>query len=444
MAKKPNKKKNKNGKKNLSGFNIRELEDKLAAAKKKGNKKYAKRLRRKIAKKRKAKQANINAEIAQIKADFGYDLLAPEQQQVIDLAFDTYEADPKKSGELTPEVIKAIADKAAREINPEYDAIKDDITKPYEDTLDSRIKDVRTNISRAEEDLATALTNNDQVTAEEKRNAIELLKKDIATLESERNIFVDEKRKAMETKIADIQADLSSNLGRINKDELLQLRQLERAYTKELDNFQRSETSKGYAWSTQRAEGEKERADIAAESRSTTKESALRRREDAQLLAERGIRDINTIGEQEIGAMERQTANKIGEQIRANELKVGTEYILNKLGGTYGDEMIGEVTGALNRYSQEARDQAVKTFTRSIEDGIRAFTEEYGSKKAKKEFGNYKGFGGYGDFSIDKGVYGSRRREKKRQLRQNELDRKSAISTRRDILEQNRSTALTL
>lgn len=237
-------------KKDLSKLNIGDLEDRLTKAKKRGNKAAVKRISAVLKKKRAKKAKKAQARLDNIFNSPLFEGLTEFQQKTLRKLVESYEPVDVRSGELTKAEKKAIANEAARAVDPYYDAERDDITADYEEGLSNQIESFRTTIGDATRDMYEALANNNAYVAEQKKTEIANLQATITGLEEERDIYVRQKRQFLETQISDIQADLSTGLGRITEDEAVQLRQLERGYKNNLDTLQKNMVARGYTWST--------------------------------------------------------------------------------------------------------------------------------------------------------------------------------------------------
>lgn len=348
--------------------------------------------------------------------EFG--LLSPDVQELVKTIVDGFTPEQIRQIKLTPQELNNIAEKAVNTLSPYYKRLKKELTQDYDLSLSQDIDTVNMELKYAQNDLKTALDNNDGYTAEQLKIYTQNLRQTKDQLDTEYNTYVTRKNEYLQKKIAETKQDLSTGLGRITDDEARSLRQQERQYTKQLDDLQTGARLRGMTFSSKRFGDEADLETEYVEGKNMTKEQARRQVQDISTQAERligtknlqdvagaqltgGVEgDLNTATAQDIADIANKYNIDMRSALQLAEQQIGTGGVQSALGAGYNSQLYGGLEGDVNRTNRTSRDSAISGYQQSVEGKGLQFAQKYNDNRMNKAFGSNFGalagiYGGY-------------------------------------------------
>lgn len=420
------KQKNKKTKKKYKGVSSKDVRKRYRKAKRqweklkregkdKKAKKAFKRMKmsRNEVKRREQKQyEKYRSDISMEQYNEKYNLLSPSQQKMIDSMVAEYDPDMIKKFGIGPENMKRLWKEAKKAAKEKYGKEADRLDEDYGDRLQGDVRKIQQELKRAQRDLETALEENNSYAAEiikaEQRGLGDSLREATSRYET----HVQNKKDYLEKQISDMQEKLDTGLGRLSEDETTKLRQIEREFTRALDNLQENASQMGITFSSKRFDEEEYLGETTEEQKMLTQRAAQRGREDLQSiygqeaqewqqrLTADELQDMAAEYGVDMRSMIQQVERKIGSQAASSILPAGTSQYL-----------IGDQTGSVNWETQQQAKKAKQQYGDIAQGLADQFTGYYGSDAFQQKFG--KAFdSAAADFTLDswEGVYGTGKR----------------------------------
>lgn len=317
--------------------------------------------------------------------------LSPANQQLIRGVVSSYSTEQLQSTKLSKKRIASIEADARQAAKKTYEKSKKEFDQDYEETLHANTVTLERLIAEQTKRLEEDIRGKDNLNADRRIAAIENLK--TALSESKARYEIESKRKNeyLTEQLGFVRDELNKQTVRADEDKIMQLRNLERSYKKNLRGVQDNMAQRGLAFSGMRIQEENELGQEYEDNRTTAEIERDRRIEDAQRQAEERDAGLD-MTRNEIEDLLFTYGVDQRNAVRSTESIIGTSETQDVIGGgEYGiqgsnpnEYLYKGMRGSLNIEDDERR----RAYQDSINANLQAYEQKYGTQILKDKLSN--------------------------------------------------------